>query len=100
DGRFDRHTIFADKLILPRMVLPLDNRVLINETDTLDIFAYTDTKGAGVADKKELWFQGGPRGGNLEHQQSGLVWAMDNWIYQTYNAYRLRVHGSEALKET
>ena len=100
DGKFDRHTIFADKLILPRMVLPLDNRVLINETDTLDIFAYTDTKGTGVADRKEPWYAGGPRGGNLEHQQSGLVWAMDNWIYQTYNAYRLRAHGKEVLKET
>lgn len=26
----------------------------------------------------------------MEHQPSGLVWAMDNWIYTTYNAYRLR----------
>src|SRR4051812_45310811 len=34
DGHYDRHTIFADKLLLPREVLPLDDRVLINETDT------------------------------------------------------------------
>ncbi|MGA0133621.1 MAG: DUF7133 domain-containing protein [Opitutales bacterium] len=101
DGRFDRHVIFRDKMVLPRMVLPLDDRVLINETDTLDIFAYRDTDGDGVADVKEPWFVGGPKNGNLEHQQSGLIWAMDNWLYQTYNAYRLRWNGDkEPLKQT
>ena len=100
DGKYDRHTIFADKLLLPRMVLPLDDRVLINETDTNDIFAYRDTKGDGVADKKDLWFAGGPRGGNLEHQQSGLIRCLDNWIYQTTASYRLRWNGAKpALQE-
>ena len=101
DGRYDKHTIFRDKLMLPRMVLPLDDRVLINETDTQDIFLYQDTQGDGVADVRKPWFVGGPKNGNLEHQQSGLIWAMDNWVYQTYNAYRLRWNGDKApLKET
>ena len=91
DGVYDKHAVFADKLILPRILLPLDKgRVLIGETDSNDIYLYTDTKGTGVADKKELWFAGGPRGGNLEHQPSGPVWALDNWLYTTYNNYRLR----------
>ncbi len=89
DGKYDRHTIFADKLLLPREVLPLDDRILINETDTEDIVSYRDTNGDGVADKKETVFRGGPRGGNLEHQQSGLIWALDNWIYQSTASYRL-----------
>ena len=101
DGNFDKHTLYRDKMLLPRMVLPLDDRVLINETDTLDIFVYRDTNGDGIADTKEPWFIGGPKNGNLEHQQSGLIWTMDNWIYQTYNAYRLRWNGTkEPLKET
>ena len=87
-------------MLLPRMVLPLDDRVLINETDTMDIFVYRDTKGDGVADSKQLWYLGGPKGGNLEHQQSGLIWTMDNWLYQTYNPFRLRWNGAkEPLKE-
>ena len=91
DGVYDKHAVFADKLILPRILLPLDKgRVLIGETDTNDIYLYTDTKGDGVSDKKELFFQGGPRGGNMEHQPSGPVWALDNWLYTTYNASRLR----------
>ncbi len=94
DGHFDQHTIFAKDLLLPRMVLPLDDRVLINETDTNDIKSYRDTDGDGVADQVEMWFSGGPRGGNLEHQQSGLIWCLDNWIYQTTAPYRLRWNGA------
>ena len=91
DGVYDQHTVFADGLLLPRILLPLDKgRVLIGETDTNDLYIHSDTNDDGVADKKELFFQGGPRGGNMEHQPNGPVWALDNWLYTTYNAYRLR----------
>jgi mono/diheme cytochrome c family protein/glucose/arabinose dehydrogenase len=100
DGVYDKHTVFADKLKLPRMIMPLDDRLLINQTDTNDIFVYRDTNGDGVSDTNELFFQGGPRGGNLEHQPSGLIWCMDNWIYSAGNAQRLRfVNNTTALKE-
>ncbi|BCX46812.1 glucanendo-1,6-beta-glucosidase [Haloferula helveola] len=100
DGRMDKHSVFADGLLLPRLVLPLDDRVLIQETNTLDIFSYRDTDGDGVADEKELFFKGGPRGGNMEHQPSGLIWSMDNWLYTTYSAFRIRYNpGGAPLKE-
>jgi glucose/arabinose dehydrogenase/mono/diheme cytochrome c family protein len=90
DGVYDRHTVFADKLLLPRILLPLDDRIIIGETNTDNLYIYRDSDGDGVADEKALWFEGGPRGGNMEHQPSGLVWAMDNGIYSTYYDYRLR----------
>lgn len=91
DGTYDKHSVFVDKLMLPRMILPLGKgQIVVNETDSLDLYLYTDTNNDGVSDKKELWWQGGPRGGNLEHQPSGLVWAIDNAIYTTYNSFRLR----------
>ncbi len=103
DGSYDKHTVFIDKLLLPRMILPLrQGELLVNVTDTLDIFLYRDTDGDGVADEKKLWYAGGQRGGNLEHQQSGLIWAQDNWMYMTYNAWRLRWNGYDKppLKES
>ncbi|MDB6053547.1 MAG: coagulation factor 5/8 type domain protein [Verrucomicrobiales bacterium] len=100
DGIFDKHTVFADNLLLPRMILPLDHgAVLVNETDSSDIWLYRDTDGDGVADKKELWYAGGPRGGNLEHQPSGLIWAVDNWLYTSVNAFRLRAYGTNVVRE-
>src|SRR5580765_2552042 len=93
DGVYDKRTIFADKLILPRMILPLqDGVILTNETDSDDVVKLTDTNGDGVADKKEVVYSGVGTGrdGNLEHEQNGFVWGLDNWIYSTYNAFRFR----------
>ncbi|WAC20881.1 discoidin domain-containing protein [Luteolibacter sp. SL250] len=91
DGTFEKHTVFAEGLLLPRMMLPLGKgQLVINETNSNDLFLLTDENGDGVADKKEIWYRGGPRGGNLEHQPSGLVWALDNAIYTTLNSIRLR----------
>ncbi len=92
DGKFDRHTVFADHLLLPRMVLPLEKGILINETHSDDLVLLTDTNGDGVADKRQVFFTGvgSGRDGNVQHEQSGLIWGLDNWIYSTYNAFRIR----------
>jgi mono/diheme cytochrome c family protein len=101
DGVYDRHTVFADKLLLPRIMLTLDDRIIIGETNSDDLYIYRDSDGDGVADEKTLWFKGGARGGNMEHQPNGLVWALDNGIYSTYYDYRLRFGpGGEAIKES
>ncbi len=93
DGRMDKRSVFVEGLKLPRMIQPLDDRVIIRETDTFDLHAYRDTNGDGVADEKKLVYEGGPRGGNLEHQPSGLEWNVDNWMYVTYTDRRYRWAG-------
>lgn len=99
DGVYDKHSVFADNLSLPRMVLPLLDRVIIRETNTFDLKSYQDTDDDGVADRIEMWHEGGRRGGNLEHQPSGLIWNIDNWIYTTYSAHRYRFTNDEVIKE-
>jgi putative heme-binding domain-containing protein len=99
DGIYDKHSVFADNLSLPRMVLPLLDRVIIRETNTLDLKSYQDTDGDGVADKIEMWHEGGGRGGNLEHQPSGLIWNIDNWLYTTYSNHRYRFTNGKVVKE-
>jgi mono/diheme cytochrome c family protein len=102
DGRYDKRTVFVDHLILPRMVLPLQNGVILtNETDSDDVVKWTDVDGDGVADRKERFFTGVGLGrdGNLEHEQSGFIWALDNWIYSTYNAFRFRWTPAGMLRE-
>ena len=101
DGVFDKHSVYMDNVLLPRMVLPLDDRVLVGITNTNNITMHRDKDGDGIADEQSVWYDGGERGGNMEHQPSGLVWGLDNWIYTTYNSYRLRWdgEGKPALKE-
>ena len=91
DGTFERHTVFVDKLVFPRFVLPFGaNTILTMETNADEVWKYTDTNNDGVADKKELFTTNFGRAGNMESQQSSLFWAMDNWMYSTVNAFRIR----------
>ena len=42
DGHYDKHTVFVDKLVAPRMILPLqDGVILTSETDSDDIVKWT-----------------------------------------------------------
>ena len=92
DGTFDKHTVFADKLVMPRMAYPLaDGVILTLETDNRDMYKLTDTNGDGVADKRELFYPNVGRVTNMEWQPGGLTRALDNWLYMTYNPFRLRI---------
>ena len=102
DGRYDTRTVFADKLVAPRMILPLqDGVILTSETDSDNLLKLTDTNGDGVADQREVVFTGIGQSGdaNIEHQKAGLLWNLDNWIYTTYNAFRIRWTPSGFLRE-
>ncbi|GAA4418388.1 hypothetical protein GCM10023187_51790 [Nibrella viscosa] len=91
DGKMDKSTVFIDKLLLPRMILCVGNELIVNETDTYDLWSYTDTNGDGVADtKKRIYHIPRKAPGNLEHQRSGLDWNIDNWLYVTVDPVRFR----------
>ena len=93
DGRMDKSTIFIDNLNLPRIILPLDDWIAVRETDTMDVVAYRDTDEDGVADESKMLYERGPYSRNgpktsVEHQDSGMLWNVDNQIYITYNMER------------
>lgn len=101
DGKMDKSTVFIDSLLLPRMILPLENELIVNETYSYDLWSYQDTNNDGVADKKErVYYNPNPRSGNLEHQQSGLIWNLDNWVYTTYNPMRFRFKNKEVMVDS
>jgi mono/diheme cytochrome c family protein len=93
DGTYDKHTVFVDHVLFPRMILPLDdNCILTNETHSDDVVKYCDTNDDGVSDRRDIFYSGVGvgRDGNVEHEQSGFIWGLDNWIYSTYNSFRFR----------
>jgi len=90
NGVMDHATVFADNLVLPRMVLPLDDRVVIAETYTGKFVSYRDTTGKGVADEKKELYGGGETKANLEHQDSALQWGIDNYLYSAQLGRRFR----------
>lgn len=101
DGRMDKRTVYIDKLMLPRMILAVGNELLVNVTDTYDIYAYKDTDNDGVADQKRLVYHANKRAfGNLEHQRSGLDWNLDNWIYVTVDPLRFKYRNGELIADS
>ncbi len=100
DGVFEKGTVFVDSLIFPRFVLPYGKDcVLTMESDADNVYRYTDTDGDGKADKKELFTTRFGRSGNVEHQQAFLYWGMDNWLYSTVNAFRVREAPTGVIRE-
>ena len=100
DGVYDKHTVFVDHLVFPRFVMPFGpNTILTKESNAQEVWKYTDTNGDGVADKKELFDTGYGRLANIEGQEAFLTWALDNWMYSTYNAFRARWTPHGVVKE-
>ena len=101
DGKMDNSSVFVDSLVLPRMVMALGNRLVVNETYSYNLYAYSDTNNDGKADKRELLYHNDtPDDANLEHQKSGLVWNIDNWIYVTSNPVRYCYKNGKLLPDT
>lgn len=100
DGVYETGTTFVDSLIFPRFVLPYGKDcILTMESDADNVYRYTDTDGDGVADKKEFFTNKYGRAGNVEHQQAFMYWGMDNWLYSTVNAFRIRETAGGVIRE-
>ena len=90
DGKMDKRTVFADGLILPRALKVLDHGVLVGEPPNL--WLMRDTNGDLKADTKELVASDyGRLDGNVEHNDNGLTWALDNWMHTSESAVLLRL---------
>ncbi|WP_339814171.1 c-type cytochrome [uncultured Imperialibacter sp.] len=93
DGKMDKRTTFIDSLLLPRMIQCVGDELLVNETNTINIYSYKDTDGDGIADVKKQVYKNDAykvNDANMEHQRSGLDWNLDNWMYVTYDPVRFR----------
>ena len=56
DGKFDKSTVFADKMMFPEGTMWLDGSLYVSAPP--QIWKLTDTDKDGVADKREVWFDG------------------------------------------
>lgn len=101
DGKMDKASVFIDSLVLPRIVFPLDDRVIVGETFNRSLYAYRDTDGDGVSDEKKLLLEDTARDNrNLEHQDANMLWNLDNWLYVTNKAFRYRFTNNGLLRDT
>ena len=90
DGKMDRRTVFADRLILARAIKVLNQGVLVGEPPYL--WLLRDTNGDMQADSKvQVTDRYGRLEANVEHNANSLMWGMDNWMHTSEVDMLLRV---------
>lgn len=96
DGRFDKSTVFVDKLILPRVVAVGGGGVFY--VSDYQLYFARDTDGDGKADRTELVDADYGRG-NVEHAPNAFFRAMDNWVYNGESPWRYRLVRGTLVKQ-
>jgi putative membrane-bound dehydrogenase-like protein len=82
DGRFDKSTVFADKLSWPTAVISYDGGIFVGAPP--EIYYLKDTDGDNKADVRKLVFTGFRRT-NVQGMMNSFHWGLDN-----------RIHGSSS----
>ncbi|GEO02612.1 hypothetical protein AAE02nite_02760 [Adhaeribacter aerolatus] len=101
DGKMDKSSIFIDSLLLPRTVLPIGDELLVTITNIQHIWSYRDTNGDGKADQKKIVFKNDAIDlRNVEHQNGGMMWNLDNWIYPTRDKFRYKYQNGVMVADT
>ncbi|MBX2917410.1 MAG: c-type cytochrome [Cyclobacteriaceae bacterium] len=101
DGRMDQVSIFIDSLVLPRTVLPVGDEVLVTVTNQQHVWSYKDTNGDGMADEKRIIYKNNTIDSrNLEHQNGGFYWNLDNWIYPSRDNLRYKYKNGMLVADT
>lgn len=101
DGKMDKYSIFIDSLLLPRTVLPVGDELLVTITNIQHIYSYRDTNNDGKADQKKIVFKNDAIDlRNVEHQNGGMLWNLDNWIYPTRDKFRYKYRNGVMVADT
>ena len=84
DGRFDKSTVFADRMMFPEGTLWYDGSLYVSAPPS--IWRLTDTNDDGIADQREEWFQGKTLTG-CANDLHGPYLGLDGWIYWCKGAF-------------
>ncbi|MDB6028327.1 MAG: putative rane-bound dehydrogenase [Verrucomicrobiales bacterium] len=81
DGKYDKRTVFADKLTFPNGVMPWKGGVYV--TCAPNLYYFKDTDGDGIADVKEIVLKGFQDLSTTQLRVSHPTLNIDNFVYLT-----------------
>ena len=84
DGRADKHTVFADGLLIPHSVLPGNGGAYV--TQSTDVLFLKDNDGDGHADERKMLLTGFGNA-DVHHMIHALRWGPDGDIYFNQSIY-------------
>ncbi len=93
DGAMDRQAVYLDGLVSPRAIAAVSGGILIGEPPSLWLCRSRTEPGAlpRCGSRERLLDYGDPDPDLLEHTENGLLWALDNWIYNAKSDRRFRL---------
>src|SRR6266481_989922 len=89
DGKFDKTTVFADKMMFPEGCLWHDGSLYVSAPPS--IWKLTDTNNDGVADVRVEWHQGKTLTG-CANDLHGPHLGLDGWIYWCKGAFATQTY--------
>ena len=89
DGRFERSTVYADRLMFPQGALFHEGSLYVAAPP--HIWKFTDADGDGVAERREIWWDGGTLTG-CANDVHGPYLGPDGWFYWTKGAFAEQRH--------
>ena len=95
DGAMDRGGVYLDGLVSPRAIAAVSGGILVGEPPNLWLCRSEAESGElpRCASRERLLDYGDPDPDLLEHTENGLLWALDNWIYNAKSDRRFRLQG-------
>ncbi len=84
DGTFDTSTVFADNLMFPEGVLWFEGSLYVAACP--EIWKLTDANGDGIAERREVWFDGKTLTG-CANDLHGPYLGPDGWFYWCKGAF-------------
>ena len=93
DGAMDRGGVYLDGLVSPRAIAAVSGGMLIGEPPNLWLCRSETAPGElpRCGSRERLLDYGDPDPDLLEHTENGLLWALDNWIYNAKSDRRFRL---------
>lgn len=96
DGSADKRTTFIENILLPRAIAIVPGGILYGDQQNLYFVKAKDDKPDGkpvvIDDKFAV-------GGNVEHKTNGLMFGIDNWMYNTKSDVRYKFIDGKLSRE-
>lgn len=93
DGTFEKHTVFADGLVLPRSVASAFGGALVVAPP--DLLFLRDTDGDGRADERRVLKTGVIGIENPEHAPNALMFGLDGWWHLSQCDFDFKFYGPD-----
>jgi len=96
DGQIDKRTTFLDRVLLPRAISLTTGGVFFADQHKLYFVERDGDKPKGkhkVVDEKYA------KGGNVEHKPNGMMYGLDNWMYNAKSSFRYKWTAGKLAKE-